>query len=89
MPTLVEASQLNRKALLEKPSIVSPWIHYWYRLVIVADTNIGGFTSRYQQYIISSGCIKTTGTKDQCAFWYRLLKWADTNIVIFGTGPDK
>jgi hypothetical protein len=25
--------------LLEKWSIVTPWIHYWYRLVTVADTN--------------------------------------------------
>jgi hypothetical protein len=28
--------------LLEKRSIVTPWIHYWYRLITVADINIGG-----------------------------------------------
>jgi hypothetical protein len=34
--------------LVEKWSIVTPLIYYWYRLVTVADTNIGGLTSWYQ-----------------------------------------
>jgi hypothetical protein len=25
--------------------IITPWIHYWYRLITIADTNIGGLTS--------------------------------------------
>jgi hypothetical protein len=42
--TTVQA-KLERLPLLEKQSIVTPWIHYWYRLVTVADTNIGELTS--------------------------------------------
>jgi hypothetical protein len=34
--------------LLEKLFIVTPGIHYWCRLVTVADTNNGGLTTRYQ-----------------------------------------
>jgi hypothetical protein len=34
--------------LLEKRYIVTSWIQYWYRLVTVADTNIGRLNSRYQ-----------------------------------------
>jgi hypothetical protein len=35
-------------SLLEKRFIVTPVIHYWCRLLTVADTNNGGLTIRYQ-----------------------------------------
>jgi hypothetical protein len=38
----------GRITLLEKRFIVTPGIHYWCRLVIVADTNKGELTTRYQ-----------------------------------------
>jgi hypothetical protein len=34
--------------LLEKRFTVTPGIHYWCRLVTVADTNNDGLTTRYQ-----------------------------------------
>jgi hypothetical protein len=39
-------------ALLEKLFIVTPGIHYWYRLVTIVDTTNGGPTNRYQKFII-------------------------------------
>jgi hypothetical protein len=38
----------GKPPLLEKWSIVTHWIHYWYQMVTVADTNIDELTSRYQ-----------------------------------------
>jgi hypothetical protein len=42
-------------SLLEKRFIITPEIHYWYRLVTIADTTNSGLTSRYQKSIIGIG----------------------------------
>jgi hypothetical protein len=42
---LVLPFQVNLPPLLEKRFIVTSEIHYWCRLVTVADTNNGGLTT--------------------------------------------